>query len=73
MLLVAARLVRLPLGEFQALIVLKITILSWEYEWVYFALEEFVTMLVLAHLGTTFAPLDPWLLTRAFDHSLEQN
>ena len=50
----------------------KITILSWEYDWVFTALEEFVLLLILARLGTTFAPLDPWLLTRAFDHSLEQ-
>lgn len=56
----------------QALLVVKITILSWEYEWIYNAMEEFVMMLILAHLGATFAPLDPWLLTRAFDHSLEQ-
>ncbi|CAM9383284.1 unnamed protein product [Laminaria digitata] len=55
-----------------ALLVVKITILSWEYEWIFTALEEFVMMLILARLGTTFAPLDPWLLTRAFDHSLEQ-
>lgn len=50
----------------------KVFILSWEYEWLYYALEEFVMFLILAHLGVTFAPLDPWLLTRAFDHSLEQ-
>lgn len=51
----------------------KVFILSWEYEWLYHALEEFVMFLILAHLGVTFAPLDPWLLTRAFDHSLEQD
>lgn len=56
----------------QALLVVNLTILSWEYEWVYNGMEEFVMMLILARLGTTFAPLDPWLLTRAFDHSLEQ-
>lgn len=57
----------------QALLVVKLTILSWEYDWVYNGLEEFVTMIILVHLGTTFAPLDPWLLTRGFDHSLEQD
>lgn len=62
---------RLPSSP-QVLLVIKITILSWEYEWVHSALEEFVTLLIYAHLGITFAPFDPWLLTRAFDHSLEQ-
>lgn len=50
----------------------EVFILSWEYEWLDIALNEFVRFLILAHLGVTFAPLDPWLLTRAFDHSLEQ-
>lgn len=52
--------------------VVNYAVLSWEYEWVYYAMEEFVMLLILAHLGTTFAPFNPWLLTRAFDHSLEQ-
>lgn len=50
----------------------RVFILSWEYDWLFNALEEFVMFLILAHLGVTFAPFDPWLLTRAFDHSLEQ-
>ncbi len=50
----------------------EVFILSWEYKWLEIALDEFVNFLILAHLGVTFAPLDPWLLTRAFDHSLEQ-
>eukprot|EP00752_Nemacystus_decipiens_P005249 g4763.t2 len=54
------------------LLMVEVFILSWEYEWLISALQEFVMFLILAHLGITFAPLDPWLLTRAFDHSLEQ-
>ncbi|CAM9201879.1 unnamed protein product [Ectocarpus sp. 6 AP-2014] len=54
------------------LLMVSVFILSWEYDWIYVALDEFVRFLIIAHLGVTFAPLDPWLLTRAFDHSLEQ-
>lgn len=56
----------------QVLLMVSVFILSWEYDWIYVALDEFVRFLIIAHLGVTFAPLDPWLLTRAFDHSLEQ-
>lgn len=63
---------RLVVSQFQVLLMVEVFILSWEYEWIINALQEFVMFLILAHLGVTFAPLDPWLLTRAFDHSLEQ-
>lgn len=66
---------RFPAFEFvafQVLLMVEVFILSWEYEWLINALQEFVMFLILTHLGVTFAPLDPWLLTRAFDHSLEQ-
>ncbi|CAM9671657.1 unnamed protein product [Ascophyllum nodosum] len=54
------------------LIVVNSTLLSWEYQWIHLGMEEFITMIILANLGLIFAPFDPWLLTRAFDHSLEQ-
>ncbi|CAM9315553.1 unnamed protein product, partial [Hapterophycus canaliculatus] len=54
------------------LLMVNTFILSWKYEWVHRALEELVMFLILVHLGVTFAPLDPWILTRAFDHSLER-
>eukprot|EP00903_Cladosiphon_okamuranus_P009103 g8701.t1 len=54
------------------LLMIHVFILSWEYEWLIDALQEFVMFLIVAHLGVTFGPLDPWLFTRAFDHSLEQ-
>lgn len=56
----------------QVILMVNGFILSWEYEWLSEGMQEFVMFLILAHLGVTFAPLDPWLLTRAFDHSLEQ-
>lgn len=56
----------------QVLLMVRMLILSWEFDWVYNALEELVMFLILVHLGVTFAPLDPWILTRAFDHSLER-
>jgi len=40
---------------------------SWEENWVYTALVEFLNILFIFHVGVTFSPLHDQFLLRAFD------
>ncbi|CAM9365314.1 unnamed protein product [Discosporangium mesarthrocarpum] len=55
-----------------ALLIVRLSVLSWHYNWVFSTLDEFLKLVIYAYIGTTFAPLDTWLLTRAFDDRLDE-
>jgi hypothetical protein len=52
-----------------ATILLSGNLLSWHYEWLERTLEEFFLALVLVYIAAIFAPVERWLLLRAFDRS----
>ena len=49
-----------------ALLIVKVTLLTWHYEWVNEALWQLAFLCIFVFVGATFAPSPERLLTRAF-------
>ncbi|CAM9552524.1 unnamed protein product [Chrysoparadoxa australica] len=50
-----------------ALLVVNIVFLDWEWDWLTYALEEIITIVIYTCIMVTFIPFDKWFLDRAFD------
>ena len=50
-----------------AFLIVQVTMYSWEDDWVMTVLNDFLTILIIFHIGVTFSPLHEPLLVRAFD------
>jgi hypothetical protein len=54
-----------------ALMVMRISLLSWEYAYITTAMTEFLLLLIYVQIGVTYSPYNEVCVRRAFHHNTD--